>query len=1249
MYKSLLSLVFLIGTSLALFSGEEFVYNNETKFMTQWVTVELRKQATIPLSLSLNTLCTVPSFQLTGIEFLNSTNGNKKRAPYQSYLECLYKNQGNQLACTAVMPSGTRVEDCNGIQYCVNKDKTDSTALLRDKGSCEGAGGRWTYMLDEECLNKKKNRILDDVRSYSEQARKESYNLVETTIWETFNRTADEINNFLSNINNTVNGIIGQVQSEVVAATTEYSAMFTRSLNTAFGSLVKQGNDAVRELSLANSQRMLQLQGNLQGLGNLIASNSRVMSSAIIRSVGLDTRAQNDLKTYISGIVDKANLVQLSLETYRERLNLAVANLLIRSNNNNLLESQGEDISTLLTQWFSLVNGSNVLQDLTRQSTYNYALSAYVDRYGPLAVEADPQDEIVGKAVYECYEEGEEIDYGSDVVGEITATTNYKNQDTSIIDRVAYWAPNDTSRSGRSSFHYNRLLQALSLPYSKMEIYRKGKREGYTYIDNTVVITGSRDLTECSITPFVHIQLYNSTGQVYFKYYYGDKPPSSDCSSLTLQAACGSSARSCEQDWSSPNATLLFGIIPTGTKPFRKDKGDPIYLIDDISSMLSSVSPDSLNVTAAGIRGWNDEFVMTNIYLTSTYKGALLRTVLPGSNNFYLQHPTRGAIKIHKCSRVISPIITQEGKAVAELDGNFLIRTGGILYPGRKTAKVSGMPQKDYVQILVSQNTDDHNLRPDRYAYSKDQWCCGEDDNPLVTNQDCVGIGLKLCRSAPFANCTVNGARMLTMVRGGVCPGGSVPSVTETRYLSPNTYYCAKGAKNTNPLLYGLEYCDVKSMRMPGAGVEIETGVISPQGYYPAKCVYWSEAQGEADLHVIHVNVTDKTLPTLIANLRGSKIVFKVTGDSVVDEMEDLMGIGNGGYDCVTYELDKILHRPKNCRNYLLPQYNTTSYFAGRVRTSGISRLLDFFDISMISNNASVVLLNFTLKEGIDYQAAYFAPTNLCPRLQVEYTTGNPKYCKVSGWDATGADVDVQVNTVSVCQDGLCDTEKSILNGRNVTIDIVVGGKKSNCYKFVCMANTQSFVAYPGETFETLTQRIKKVEAISRITGYDYGSVVDNLMQELEDKIANASSQIILGGLGELVEINMTLPAATPEYRAIASSVNTVAEQGKAAISNITAEQQAYLVNITKSGLQAISARGREMFDNHTRSHAILIEQIKAQLQVTVTVQESSMFDWINTLQEGYENSMQSIVTSAIALVLSTAICGLSLYVFVKC
>ena len=1246
MYKCIFLLTLLAVGAFSLFSGEQYIYNNETKSMTQWVVVELRKEATVPLTLNLNSLCTVPDFQLTGKEYLSTTNGTK-RSSVDPALECLFKNNFNQLACLAVLPIGIKIEDCEGIGYCRAADKSDSLALLRDKGSCEGAKGVWTHMMDEECLNIKKDRILNDIKTYSEEARRESYKLVENTVWETFNKTGDEINNFLSDLNSTVVNLIGQVQAEVVAATTQYSAMFTKSMNTAFGSLVQQGQTALRDLSQQNTKRMETLGANLRGLGTFVTINSRMMYSALLRTSVNDHQSQNRLKTYLSSVVDKANLVQLSLQTYTERLNLAVLNLLIRANNLNLMESQGEDISTLLTQWFNINNGTNVLQDLTRESTYTYAVNAYIGKYGSDGVMADPQDEVVGKAVYECYEEGEEIDYGNDTIGEVLVSTNYVDSN-GIRYKVSVGPAYDPGRGGWSNTFYQRLLDATALPYSKMEVYRNGRSEAYTYYNNGQYTFGTAT-SECKNTPHMHIKLYNSTGNVYFEYQYVDREQYSCDSFYTTSLCPGVSNVGCYGDWATANITANFGTSPVGLKLQKRDKGDPIYIVDEVMSVLSLVVPDQVNVSVAGVKTWDNDIVITDNYLVSSYKGAIFRNVVPGTGGFYLQHPTRGSLKIHRCSRVTSPVVAQSGTPLAELDGSYLIRSGGNLYPGRKTVSVLGLEMSSYVQLLVPQGTDNHDLRPDVYAYSKDKWCCGADGNPRVANSDCSSIRLGDCKSAIFANCTVTGVRTLTMIRGGVCPGGVVPSTTEVRYLSPNVYYCSKAGKNTKPLEYGLEYCETKNMRMPGAGVEIETGVMSPQGYYPAKCIYWSEAQGRADLHSIYVNVSDKTLPTMIANLRDSKVVFKVTADTVVDEMNDIMGIGNGGYDCVTYEVDKILHRPKNCRNYALPLYNTTSYFAGRVRSSGLSRMLDFFDISMISNSESKVLLNFTLKQGIDYQSAYFPTNNLCPRLQVDYTTGTPKYCKVSGWSTTEGNVDVQVNSLSVCRDGVCDTEKSILDGRNVSIDIMVEGKRTNCYKFVCMAATQSFVAYPGETFEGLANRFKKVEAISRISGYDYQGVIDSLLSQLIEKISNASSQIITGGLGTTVEVNLTLPMVTPEYKSIALSVARVADQGKSAISNITSEQQQLLVNITRSGLESMIARGREMFDNHTRSQAAIIEEMKKKLQVTVTVEQSSLFDWVGRLQDAYGNSLQSIVISIVSLVMAMATCGACGYVMLKC
>ena len=42
--------------------------------------------------------------------------------------------------------------------------------------------------------------------------------------------------------------------------------------------------------------------------------------------------------------------------------------------------------------------------------------------------------------------------------------------------------------------------------------------------------------------------------------------------------------------------------------------------------------------------------------------------------------------------------------------------------------------------------------------------------------------------------------------------------------------------------------------------------------------------------------------------------------------MDRLYGIGNSGYDCMSFEMDKFLHQPRSCVSYDIPSYDMVAW-----------------------------------------------------------------------------------------------------------------------------------------------------------------------------------------------------------------------------------------------------------------------------------------------------------------------------------
>lgn len=614
--------------------------------------------------------------------------------------------------------------------------------------------------------------------------------------------------------------------------------------------------------------------------------------------------------------------------------------------------------------------------------------------------------------------------------------------------------------------------------------------------------------------------------------------------------------------------------------------------------------------------------------VTSNYTATM---IIPSTNNFILEHPVVGNMHIHRCERIMTEgIVYDNGNAILVLHNSTIVPS--IYGTGKKSIKVAGLSGKRYLNVVVRQHESEEILRPNKYYYTKDEWCCDDSGYPILSGLSCNSSGLSKCTYAEFANCTVGGSIVYEKLREGKCSTGTIPTIVERLYLSPRMYYCTPFGKTTDPIHTGFTYCEVEELDLPGAGVELYTGIMSPEGLYPANCIFWNTVFGEAGLYSIDITERNITIPTMLYNLKGSRVIFEMDGSIVIDEMDQIYGAGNGGYDCLRYEMDKFLHKPRNCRSYDLPEYNATSYFSGKVRSTGLSKYLDYFDIALQSVTNESISLLFTLKPGIDYEAAYIEPNNLCPDLSVSYITIDGKsYCDISGW--AGFNHTVEINGESTCNNGICYSNIYINNNSSFTVDVIDKGKRVHCYKFLCLSSYNSFVAYPTETFYENVNRTRKMEAVSRLSGYDYANIVKSIIDEFNKAINNTIVDTGIIEENAVYNYSMSINMSTPEIAILELEVQKVAADAKAAIQNISLEKREEINYDVEVALQNMYTEVNVIMDVQTKEMNTYVEEIKKNTTIMVEAIESSLFDFIEREKEAIAATVESTIIPILSII----------------
>ena len=1087
-----------------LFLGEEFTYKGKNITMPTSFNITFIRSATIPVSLRLNSMCQVNSYQLAN--FNAHTNGS-------------YASKSKRAS----------MSQCTTVNYCDDNGNA---------GSYDLCYGTKRQLVDKSCI--------DGLWSTTQQLVNEA---TAATLAAAKNMTTNSVNAAINGINitlhNELDGITSLLTSQqsaneamLMSAISDSAAAITNTLNANINASSQAINDRISNLVASVNLQAANTADQIAAMNLNLLADINAVSRALQYTNILMAQRVGSIADYLDGFVsvtdsnmfDAANNLQAVLD--------ALQQLTVKLGTLSQLHTQGVDVSPLLLEWQS-TDTSTAFEDATN-NTYEYVatgmLGVYVndDALPNVDINYPVDADVVGRTLYQCYEEG------SAPVAPTDPTT------PSVVVTIGSVLVPAGTRYSVYQYTVN-TIEANCVNYPLAKAY------AYAMLD----------------TPATYYSLlYDSTsGRIVMTVVVAGV-------SYTVQFG----TNLCTV----VSSTLTPPKSGTTTYTLRPDSGIYINLVDSSTSMLNNITTDVYNYTYYydSVRNALMTINATGVQQTVTYayKGKLVETIAPGTNQMYVQHPFHGKLFIHRCVKLspivntLYPVTDHTGKAIedayARVNSNSVVQGGGFnnYVPGLLVVPAYGA-NVTTANLMVRSPADSIDMTPDKYYYTSDVWCCNAHTLlPVMTvskPSQCNNVSLVPCASAMFGQCKVGATvqvRQLTLMgRYWICPDGYTltPLLTMTLYKSPRLYYCDTDRKHREPYGIELTYCATASIPLPGAGVVLETGIMAPGGLYPAECIFWTSTQGHIPLYIIDVEFNNQVVPVMLNALHASKIAYHYDSNIVVDEMNKLYGVGNSGYDCVTYEMDKILHYPSNCLNYDIPTYDPIAYFNSRVRSSGISKLLDYFVITPIPStdvngtvvSSSNIMMNFALKAGVDYESAYVSNDDKCPAIQVVYHS-NPSQCVLSGWlTTTSADVTIVVAGIEVCHSGACVTSLTVADGAMLNTSIVIGGVSTSCSTFKCLSSVRSFVAYPVDVFSMEIQRPNQLKYINSMADDGYSAAVLKLVNDLNDEqtaIVNNMVQIHIGSVEanvtqvhlDVVDLNATMQHIRIANDAIVSNMN---------------------------------------------------------------------------------------------------------------
>jgi hypothetical protein len=1162
----------LLNVSNAVFNEETIIYKGQQMVMPASFNVTFVPLYTSPQSLQLNRLCQVSSFQLD--KFNNMTN-------YQYVVASKKRNNDNS---------------CTNVQYC------DNGSGMASNSSCSGVQ---TNIVPSDCTSTIWGLGQQELAAISQQLVTSSAGMTQTATDQSLEGLNTTLLEELSGLGSALSSSLTSQEATLIGAIAQSSAIVTQQLQESIDSLasatsaklsqvVQDTNNALNALSSQIATQLEQVADNLENVE--ITLNNRI--SALVQEVNniITNLNSNDLGTIQSIQSISSSLVQLAAQ----------------NEINGRILNEGIDISNLLVAWNSLVD-STVFQDPSNEyytyvsegmiGVYDYTQAYSLDVGGAEGIYS-PDTSVQNTYAYRCYEESSTTPSVTSYSAPVPSKSKLYYYDNcfgtacpSLPSEIAYDIIERYLTTNCSSYDTASWLTAISaVNVSYIEI---GSITTTTIVDTSGA---------------AHAQTDN-----YMDLYMESNYPTNGY--ITISKC----------NFTNTATFISEPSLYTHTVN-RSDSGRYVILSSqNVNPTLETMMPDSytfvskLDNTIDVLQNTPAKYRINNTYsysYSSTYM-----SVSSSPNHFTLMHPTMGQMNIHRCERLINGYLTTYPSSVNSQSSAFGITNGtGQVLPGIYNQVTPGLRNVNaFGNIgtsvnLVVQTTNAYgepipNMEPDPYYYVTDVWCCDTTGVPVQTVNNtiyCSVLGYKVCDSALFGYCTstssskVDVRKLVINQASYSCPSGynNQPNSTFYMYKSPRIYYCSGTYKFASSYGIELQFCTTGTAKLPGAGVIIETGINAPGGLYPAECIFWNSVQGVVPIYSIDVSLTDQIVPTMISQLNNEKIAYYTSASIVIDERDKLYGPENSGYDCVTYEMDKILHDPKNCINYAMPTYDVSAYFSGKVRSTGISALLDYFDITPIYTNGQVIM-NFALLDGIDYEAAYIRAVDPCPVLQVAYQE-SPSTCILSGWPTVAqADVQIYVGTQVTCDpnSGSCVNTINVPNGGALNITVIDSTGATICNSFRCLSSTSLFVAYPVQTFSTTIQRPNMDAYINTYNDTDLVnqfndqiSAVNSAISTMYSNLTEAMDRIVINTTLDYYKANVNLSSVyafindsySANIQQLQQDINKIGQNVSNNIAQTIALVNATIAAEVNSTLQQLN----QTISNYTQAMATLMSML---------------------------------------------------------
>lgn len=1110
-----LLLILFVFASLSivhsLFNKERAWDGTKYVSLSSKFSITLTKVASVPSSLSASTICQVPGFQLQ--QFANQSGISITRAGKRS---AMFERRST----TDYSDSCDPKVSCCGFCYCDNGGAA---------GLCSACPGKKHAVADEDCINKLRNDMIQMAEQFYRQvlsdARAQAVDIADGSS-ELLRRQLVQQLQANSRI---LNATISTVEATLMAGLESSNVANHKALQETADSVSNQFTTAFSEIQNSVNSQFSLAQRQINSLASVQSSNTNALYSALSSASILSAQRVQNLSDYVDVTVSTINKNNFAIYLNLVETLKTVQTLMASVEKASRFELQGVDISPLLSEWEN-VDKNEVFQNPPLQN-YTYYSSGLFGLYPSDYIITSPYpvvNELEGLPLYRCFQRGQKPTAPPDstqatttvlkVTGCNLADSRVTTMLTAGLQGILGTLKSACSANSQASSFLN---NAESLLW--------GKIEGRITCSSSDQVTVTEYWLGFAPIGDPGLRAVNSNGV------------SCGTSLGTSPVALNSSLTSYNSDGSNSffvvgrGANFLTELSPSGTI-FNFFNSNARMAMNSFDYRTASVSTGVIFQPSGNV-------IQTTYSVEYSFTSSSVPSTIYGKEALF-NHPDLGVVNVHRCVPVAS---TAAGQTLNILD-HYNRRLGGVDFYGKwvangiqigSTYAVANGLSKSYVEMPTTFNISTP-MDAVAYYYTPDIWCCdylGRPDMTVQNSQECATVGKVVCPSANFAFCNGGLTRLNALDR---CPDNSVPSnpFREVRYKSPRVYFCGSARKFREPYGVDLVPCHKDQIGLPGAGVEVQTGTISPQGIYPAACIYYSQVRGSVPLYTINARFEGQVVPTMLANLDGRKILYLQQDGKVIDEMDRLYGVGNAGYDCLTYEMDKFLHQPRACTSYQLPEYDMVSYFSGRVR-AGISKYLDYFDIiPRPGSDNNTLVLEFLLKDGIDYESAYINNMNLCPRLSVSYSrNGASQFCVLQGW--SNLDTNLTIAGSKVCTtSGVCDTVKSVSDGSTVDVVVTSGSETIICNRFQCKASINSFVAYPVDTFSARLERPELPIFLGSQAGYNYAAELQNVLDQVTRTVSYNLGSLNLTGIPPSA-INSTIKVIvnTPDLTALLESI----------------------------------------------------------------------------------------------------------------